>query len=86
MLSLLAKFTPFCKSCLLCYVMKENKFLNMLLVSFNALKIASTKDCITKLPNHDDRLVVQLETVGKYSNPAACVKPRVNARDEEHSD
>jgi len=58
----------------------------MLLVSFNALKIASTKDCITKLPNHDDRLVVQLETVGKYSNPAACVKPRVNARDEEHSD
>jgi len=36
--------------------MKENKFLNVLLVSFNALKIAATKDCVTILPNHDDRL------------------------------
>jgi hypothetical protein len=32
------------KTFLLCYVIKENNFMNVLLVSFNALKIVSTKD------------------------------------------
>jgi hypothetical protein len=64
--------------------MKENKLLNELLVSFNAMKIASSNDCITKLPNYDDWLNCWLcgETVGKYSNPAACVKLKVIANDE----